>query len=258
MRTGKVTSPVMWAAVLYIGLVMATDPIRFGLALVLVTRRRPMLNLLAFWLGGLVAGIALAVAVLVVMRDVALTAIQAAASAITEVRSSVVILTGGRLQITVGVIVLMVAANLVARQRTRARVPIPVGGAGGLAPQPDRPGPIARMGAVTKNMLTGALWPAFVAGLASSAPPIESVTALTIIMASGAAIGTQVSAFLVFILLVLTVIEIPLVTYLVIPQQTEAAMLRLDNWLRTHRRRITLTMLVVTGAILLVQGVAAL
>lgn len=61
-----------------------------------------------------------------------------------------------------------------------------------------------------------------------------------------------------FILLVLTVIEIPLVTYLVIPQQTEAAMLRLDNWLRTHRRRITLTMLVVTGAILLVQGVAAL
>ena len=59
----------MWAAVLYIGLVMATDPIRLGLALVLVTRRRPVLNLFAFWLGGMLAGILVATAVLVLARD---------------------------------------------------------------------------------------------------------------------------------------------------------------------------------------------
>ncbi len=78
------------------------------------------------------------------------------------------------------------------------------------------------MGARCHTMLTcnRSVWPAFVVGLASSAPPIETVTALTIIMASEATIGAQVSAFLVFIVLVLTVIEIPLVGYLAMPQKT--------------------------------------
>ena len=245
---------------LYMGLVMATDPVRFGLALVLVTRRRPMLNLLAFWLGGMVAGIGLAIAVLVVARDVALLAIKTAISELAEVRSAVVIFTGGRLQVTLGVILLMVAANLVARERARARVPVGVGDSPRVALQPGRPGLIARLGACTHNMLAcgGFVWPAFAAGLVTSAPPIETVAALTVVSASGAAIATQFSAFLVFIVLVLAVIEIPLVAYLAIPHKTEAVMLRLDQWLRAHRPRITLTMLVGAGVILLAQGMASL
>lgn len=84
------------------------------------------------------------------------------------------------------------------------------------------------------------------------------MAALTVIMASGAGLGVQVSAFLVFILLVLTVIEIPLVAHLVVPRQTEAVLRRIDCWLRAHRRQITLTLLVVMGSIMLVQGVAGL
>ncbi len=128
----------MWAAVLSIGLVMATDPIRLGLALVLVTRRRPALNLLAFWLGGMVAGVVVAMAVLVVARDIALPIIKALVSAFTEVRSTIIILAGPRLQITFGVITLLGVLVLSARQRARERVPAGVGAGGvpGVALQP--------------------------------------------------------------------------------------------------------------------------
>ena len=248
----------MWTSVLVMGLFMATDPIRLGLALVLVTRRRPMLNLLAFWLGGMVAGVGLAVAVLVLLRDVALAAIEAGVSAIADVRSAVVIFSGGRLQITVGVIVLMIAANMVARQR--GRVLVGAGGGSGVAVASGPPGLVARVVSASQNMLAreGFVWPAFVVGLTSSAPPVETVGALTVIMASEAALGMQVSAFLVFIVLVLNVIEVPLLAYLAAPRQTEVAMLRLDRWLRVHRRRITLSVLLAVGTLLLVQGVVGL
>ncbi len=66
----------MWTMVLLLGLGMAIDPAHLGLAVVMLSRRRPMLNLFAFWVGGMVAGVGIALAVLVFMRDVALAAIQ--------------------------------------------------------------------------------------------------------------------------------------------------------------------------------------
>ncbi len=86
----------MWIYVLYMGFGMAFDPFRLGFVLVLTSRRRPMLNLFAFWLGGMAAGLGLAMVVLVLMRDFSRVAIDAAMSVIDDVRSSVVILTGGR------------------------------------------------------------------------------------------------------------------------------------------------------------------
>lgn len=247
---------------LSIGLIMATDPIRLGLALVLVTRRRPFLNLFAFWLGGMVAAVAVAMAVLVVARDVALPIIKALVSAITEVRSTITILAGPRLQITFGVITLLSVLVLSARQRARERVPVGVGAGGvsGVALQPAPQGLIARMGARCHTMLTcdGFVWPAFVVGLMSSAPPIETVAALTIIMASGATLGTQVSAFLVFILLVLTVIEVPLVGYLAMPQKTHELMMQLQTWLRVYGRKLTQGIFTFMGVLSVVQGVANL
>jgi Sap, sulfolipid-1-addressing protein len=256
----------MWTTVVSIGLIMATDPIRLGLALVLVTRGRPVLNLLAFWLGGIVAGVILATAVLVLARDMALPVIQAGVSAITEVRSSVAILTGGRLQITLGIVVLLSVVVLEARRRARERTPVGVGvgDASGVALQQRPPSLIARMGARAHGMLTqdaaryGIVLPAFVVGLASSAPPIETVASLTIIMASGATIGTQFSAFMVFIVLVLTVIEIPLVGYLAMPQKTEALMMQLQDWLRTYGWKLTQGLFVVMGSWAVLQGVTSL
>jgi hypothetical protein len=247
----------MWATVLFLGFGLSIDPLRLGLVVVLVSRRRPMPNLFAFWVGGMVAGVGLGMAVLLLFREIALTAIDSAASTISDVRSSVVIFTGGRLQITLGVLMLLVVAHLVARQRARARMR--VGDASVLAQEPRPPSIWARLANRNRDMLqSGFVWPAFLVGLGSATPPLECVMVLTVIMASGAAATTQLSAFVVFTLLVLSGIEIPLVTYLAMPQKTEAAMLRLNNWLCVNRRLILQTTLAATGVVLVVKGLGSL
>ncbi len=254
----------MWNAVLYIGLVMATDPIRLGLALILVTRRRPLLNLFAFWVGGLVSGVFLATVVLLLARDIALPTIRTVVSGLSTLRSEIVFLAGGRLQITMGVITLLAVLVLSARQRARERTPVAVGDGGDASEpppvEPRRPGLIARMGAFSQNMLTcpGFVWPAFLVGLASSAPPIESVAALTIIMASRATLGAQFSAFIVFILLVLIVIEVPLLGFVLMPQRTQALMTRVQAWMQLYGKKLTRYLLCIMGVWGVVSGLASL
>jgi Sap, sulfolipid-1-addressing protein len=261
MCHGIVASLLMWTMVLLMGFGMAIDPARLGLALVMLSRRRPMVNLFAFWVGGMLAGIGIGLAVLVVMRDLALMVIHSATSMANELRESVVILSGGRLQITIGIIMLLLAARSVARTRARAGIPASISDGGLSTMTLERPPTslFARLGSRTQEMLDcDVVWPAFVVGVASSAPPAESLIALTFIMASGAAIGTQFSAFIVFTLLVLAVIEIPLVGYLAMPQKTEVLMMQFQNWIRSRRQQISLTVLVGVGFLFLFQGVAAL
>jgi hypothetical protein len=220
-----------------------------------------MQNLAAFWLGGMFAGIAFGLMVLIIFRDAALTAIENVVATMNEVRSAVVILDGGGFKITLGVLFLTLLAVLVTRRRARERVLVGMGsGDGSSVMVAERPRNIfARMAAFSQNLLErGGAWPAFVVGLGSATPPVECVMILTIIMASGHAIGTQLMAFTVFIVLVLALLELPLLMYLLMPKKTEAVMLRLDVWLRTHRRRIFEISLAVTGVVLLVQGVGSL
>lgn len=263
IRPGTVASQPMWTFVLICGFGMAIDPVRLGLAVVLLTRRRPMLNLFAFWLGGIIAGVGVAVGVLLLMREAALVAIRNVGVAISQVRSTIFFLEGARLQITLGILALVVLAVMTARARAAAQVPaaaVPAGGATGDTLVEERPRSIfQRLGARTQEMLnTDVVWPAFVVGLASSFPPYEGVVLLAFIMASGAAITTQLLAFILFTLMVLAVIEIPLVAYLAKPDQTLALMLRLQHWLRTYRQQIMQVSFGGTGLILLTQGLVAL
>lgn len=260
---------------MFLGLALLVDPMRLGIAGILMSRRQSIRTLFAFWIGGIAAGVIVAIAVLVVLRDVALVAIHTAISTINDARSAVIILTGGRLQITLGVLALVALAVMLARQRslitvrfdrTRVATPVPVPVGGGSAAdstaeivQPRKPTLVARLAAVTQDMLERErVWPAFLAGFASTVPPIEGPMVLTVIMASEAALTTQVSAFAVFILLVLVFIEIPLVSYLIAPQKTQAAMLHISTWVHSHRQQIMQTLLAVTGVMLLVQGVGRL
>jgi hypothetical protein len=203
-------------------------------------------------------------AVLVLMRDVALAGIKNLVTAVGQLRSGTFIFEGARLQITVGLLALVGLAVILARAKAATRVVAapPIVGGGNTAlmleEQPP-PGRMARLGARTHAMLDGdAVWPAFAVGLITSFPPYEGVVVLAFIMASGAAITTQFSAFILFTLLVLAVIEIPLVSYLVIPEKTEAVMLRIQHWLRTYRAQIAQVILGGTGVAFLMQGIAAL
>ncbi len=43
----------MWGSVLGLGVLAALNPVRLGLALLMISRPRPAPNLLAYWIGGL-------------------------------------------------------------------------------------------------------------------------------------------------------------------------------------------------------------
>jgi hypothetical protein len=254
----------MWTYVVCLGIGMLIDPMRIGIAAVLMSRRRAIVSLLAFWVGGIIAGVSVGIAVLVLLHDVALVAIQAAISAINDVRSAVIIFTGPRLQITLGVLALFGLAVMLARDRAQLVTRTPVAAAAGGAaadarPQARKPTLLSMLAAQIHRMLdSGFVWPAFVVGLMSTFPPIEGPMALTVIMGSRAEAGMQFSAFMLFTLLVLAFIEIPLVTYLAAPQKTEAVMVQVNTWITQHRRQIMQTLLGIMGVMSLVQGISSL
>ncbi len=252
----------MWIYVLYMGFALALDPFRLGFALVLTSRRRPMLNLFAFWLGGMAAGLGLAMFGLLLLRDFTQGALKNAMSVIDHVRSSVVIFTGGRLQITFGVLLLLALVIIKARERARVEKRVAVG-SGGLSEVVQQPpasgGLLAWFAARTEDMLkSDMIWPVFVAGAASAIPPVDGVAMLAVIMASRADLGTQFSAFVVFILIMLAIVEIPLISYLVWPEKTIGLVQQVQNWIQAHLRQIMQALLGMGGVTALVQGVASL
>jgi hypothetical protein len=237
--------------VLVLALMMATDPVRLGVTLLLISRPRPILNLVAYWLGAMFVGVTAAVVVLTMMRDFAPTLLQNLSSlaATPVVRHA---------QIAFGVLALLLAAlttaGLPARQRLR--VPVSVGGdPSALLLQPSTPTGISQLLGRARRVLGGeSLWVALAAGIGTGPAPLEYLVALTAILASGGAIGAQISAAVVFNVVMLAVCEITLVSYLAAPRRTLAIIDHLNSWARTHRRRILSLMVGVAGVCLVVAG----
>lgn len=243
----------MWGTVLVVALMAATDPVRFGIAILLISRPKPVVNLLAFWLGGMAMGIAAALGALVLLRDFALMVMQTVSSAAASS-------TTRYLQIAFGVLALLTSALIAVgfSARQRARVPIPGGGPSAPVLQPSTPTAFSRLSTRARSALEGGHpWVAFVAGVGSVTPAAEYLAALIAIAASGAAIGAQVSAAVAFTVVVLAVVELPLVIYVATPAKAQAIMLQLHNWVRTRRRRIFAVILAVSGVMLLATGVGS-
>jgi Sap, sulfolipid-1-addressing protein len=76
--------------------------------------------------------------------------------------------------------------------------------------------------------------------------------------ASGAAIGTQFCAAIAYTVGMFAIIEIPLVAYLVKPEQTQAIMLSVSNWLRAHRRRVLVVIGGTAGIVLVASGMSSM
>jgi Sap-like sulfolipid-1-addressing protein len=241
----------MWGTVLVLALVAATDPVRLGTAVLLISRPRPMLNLLAFWLGGMTTGIAAALGVLILLRDFTPIFMQNVAS--TAAGS-----TARHIQIAIGVLALLIAALIAVGFSARERVPMPGGDPSALVLRPSNPTAFSRLSARAQDALDGgSLWVAFLAGLGMATPPVPYLAALVAILASGAAIGTQVSAAVIFTVVAFAVVEIPLVSYLATPAKTHAVMLQLHDWVRARRRRILAVVVAVVGVMLVATGMSS-
>src|ERR1700752_2732135 len=98
----------MWSAVLVLSLIAAIDPVRIGIVALLISRPRPMVNLLAFWLGGMAAGIAAALVLVVFLRGFMLSVIRVLLSAFNGSAA-------GHVQVAVGVLAVLIAGRIAAR-----------------------------------------------------------------------------------------------------------------------------------------------
>jgi hypothetical protein len=209
-----------------------------------------MLNLLAFWLGGMAAGIAAPLVVLFLLRDFTLSVMRVMVSAV----SSPIV---AHIQVAIGVAV-PITTLIAARVWARPRAPVPAGAeASVLVREPKTPtGSSPR--SIRGQLEGGSLVMAFVAGLALATPPVEYLAAIIAILASGAAAAAQVGAALIFTLVAFTVVEVPLISYLATPAKTLAVVQRLNDWISARRRAIPVVVVGALGVLLVVTGMGKL
>lgn len=257
----------MWGSVLGLGILAALNPVRLGLALLMISRPRPAPNLLAYWVGGLTVCVPELLAPLLLLNFTSAFG-SFGHGGTTKTTSS----TLPHIQIGLGVLGLSIAAVMAVRFLTRQRAGAGLSGDGPSATTPAAPiavprflsrardvAPQERSG--TRRLLhrahraweQGSLWIAWVIGLASV--PVDGVLfILAIIVASRAAVATQVSASIAFVLLMYSVVEMILVGYVAAPARTQAVLQQLHDWVRAYHRQILVTVFTVVGVSQLAQG----
>lgn len=219
----------MWLTVFIMALAVSTEPFRLGMTVVMLNRRRPVVDLLAFLCGGFLMGITVGVLVLFGLRSV------------LDSGSGSAHFTLPKVQIAMGVIALAVAAVLALRPGTANTGP---------------PGRLARQ---AKRLLEAqSPWVAGLAGLGIALPSVDYLAALTVILASDATQAQQIAALVMFNTVAFASVEIPLIAYLFAPVPTRAAMARLNGWFAANRRRALAITLAVIGSVLLAVGLLTL
>jgi hypothetical protein len=207
----------MWFTLLVMAVAVSLEPFRIGMSVLMLNRPRPHLQLAAFLCGGFVMGLTVGAVVLFALES----RIPASAH-----------FTLPRVQIVIGALALLAAAMLAV---TKGR---------------DRTPP-----AWLSRLLDGqSLWVAGVAGLGIALPSIDYLAALAVIAAGAATAGVRFGALVTFNVVAFTLVEIPLLAYLVAPQRTRAAMTALHGWVRARRRREVAVLLAVVGVVLLTAG----
>jgi hypothetical protein len=249
IRYSTVVSRVMWGTVLLLALVAMADPVRIGIAVLLLSRPRPMLNLLAFWLGGIAMCFVAGLGVVFALRDFALVVIEDLAS---MAASSI----AGHVKFAVGVLALLIAALMAVGFRARqwARVPTPGGDPSVLMLQPNTPSAFPRLSTRAQDVLKGgSLWVGFVVGLGFTAPA-SYLGALAAVLVSGAAAGTQISAVVAYAFVAFAVVAITIVSQLAAPTKTRALILQGHSWVRARNRQVFAIIIAAVGAYLVTCG----
>jgi hypothetical protein len=157
----------MWGLVLFFGLNAAQDPVRIGIMALLISRPRPVPNLLAYWLGLMAAGFGAALVALFLLHDFILPVMHV----VTAAAANPVV---PRIEIALGVFALstdaMQAAGFSVREAAHALMP--GGDSSALVLQPKTPTVFSRL-PLSGLYKPRSLGMAFVAGLCTSTQLVE-------------------------------------------------------------------------------------
>jgi Sap, sulfolipid-1-addressing protein len=270
--------------VLVVALVVVLNPLRLGVILLVISRPRPIHNLLAFWAGCLMVSVAFLLFPLMVLH------VTPTFASFTKDLASPRTATGStvrHIQIGMGVFALSVAVLMAVRLWAGQRARVPAPGRISSTPMLDSNTPTAiswlegrpangggqqcaqnapRAGASAIRRLldrahnaweNGSLWVPSVIGFILGPAPDTLLFVLAIIVASGAAIGTQLIAAIAFIFASLAVVEAIPACYLVAPAKTQAVVQLLHDWAESHRRQVLTAIFAVVGAWLIAHGMGS-
>ncbi|KHO17871.1 GAP family protein [Mycolicibacterium setense] len=270
----------MWGSLVVLALLTTINPVRLGIILLVLSRPRPVQNLLAYWAGAVLIGLASLIIPLFVLHSTPASSAFAqkfahpTADPLTQ-----------RITIGIGIALLAIAAIMVARNVLRKPVAAGshrkaagdgTGTTSTLVDDSGAPPAITRLlystpgdgdtdtksrglaGRVREAWQNGSPWIPFVIGVIV-VPPLDGLLfALAIVVASGASFEVQVVALIAFVFGVLLVEEIILVSNVVAPEKTQAALRKLHEWASAHRQTFAAAICAVVGASLVLRGVGGL
>lgn len=257
----------MWGSLLALALVGSLNPVRLAATLLVSSQPRPRQSLLAYWVGSLTMGILALVVPLVVLHFT--PALRPFTQEWATPQSSPTI---RYVQLGIGALALAGAAFLVVGSLTHRERLSRFAMAGDSVPTLLRDDPKVRTdgaqdtlpesGSAIRKLLgrargawqKGSLWVSWAIGLLMGPAPDVVLFALAVIVASGAAIGTQIVGAVAYVLGVLGVVEVILLSYLVNPPKTQAALRRLHGWASTHRQKLLALILLVVGLSMLAHS----
>lgn len=263
----------MWGSVLALVVLVALNPIRLGITLLVISRSRPVQNLLVYWAGcllGCIPAMVLPLTLLHVTPMFRSFAENAAASPTIR-----------HIQLGMGLVALSVAALIAVRPMLRKRDLQMASSGNASVPEVNPPAtdPLSRLlgrdddaataegrsrgrrllARATDAWENGALWVSFVIGLLlGGIEPDAGLFLIAILVTSGAGTATQVIVAIVFAVGVLGIVELTLVSYAVAPAKTQAVVQLLHDWALTHRRKILIAMCIVAGVSLLLHGIGVI
>lgn len=263
----------MWGDVLGLALLASLNPMLLGLILIMLSRPRPVQNLLAFWVGALIVNVPLWLGSLAALHWIPSFESFAHDMATAHPSSGIRPLQLGTGVFCVVVVILIATRMLVLRWGRR---PVPVGADGDTStlllesdPQATVEPSAGRFrshhlvekvrglfGRAKVAWESGAVWVSLLFGLAYIAPPPLILLVHTMIVGSGASLGTQIVAVLAFVFVMLAVLEVALLSYAVSPTHTQAVLEPIHVWAQAHRMMILLVLFAAVGSWQVVAGAA--
>jgi Sap, sulfolipid-1-addressing protein len=121
-------------------------------------------------------------------------------------------------------------------------------------PDPSRP----EKGIVSRLMAAPAPYTAFLAGLLVFGPGVTYFAAVQVVATANADLEVTITALAVVIVINVSLVWLPLVAFLIAPEQTTRRLTAFNAWLRSHGQLILSSVLIVAGIILIINGTAGL
>ena len=224
----------MWTTVLVLAIAVNFEPTRIGLVPLMLSRQRPVLQLVAYLSGNVATTLTFGLLVLFVFER----------SPLGTSSSN-----GGRAQIVIGAIALTFAAVMVLTS-VRGRKAM-AGTAGSNSPRA-----VDKMTRVVSNIFRkgNSPWLSGLVGVGVGLPSVDYLALLVVIATSKTSPAEQATALIVFLFIGNAVVTVPLISYLLRPKQTLKVLDRFGAWIRSRSRIEYAALLAAIGVLFIGLG----